>query len=274
MQAGQFDEQSGYERSGDTLNAEYFLDGSSTAKHSQSNVVDNAIAGVRLTLKGVTSAPASITVGEPAIDTSAITAKAQAFVSAYNAVVTAARADLTEKSVPTATTSFDAGKGSLFGDTGLLGMLSSLRIQMGEQAGRPDRGRRPRPTSASRCRRRPGTSTQEAKDGKLAFDSAKFAEAMTADSNKVKDLFAAFSTGLDTFIKTQTGTSGVLDLRSKSADTEIKRIDEQVARAEDRITAKEKRLKAQFAAMEAAMSQSQTQGAWLDGQISAMNNNR
>ncbi len=73
-----------------------------------------------------------------------------------------------------------------------------------------------------------GTSTQDAKDGKLAFDSAKFAEAMTADSNKVKDLFAAFSTGLDAFIKTQTGTSGVLDLRSKSADAEIKRIDEQV----------------------------------------------
>ena len=235
-------------------------------------MVDNAIAGVRLTLKGVTSAPASITVGEPAIDTSAITAKAQAFVSAYNAVVTATRADLTEKSVPTASTSFDAGKGSLFGDTGLLGMLSSLRIQMGDKlAGLT--GVDDLTDIGIAVPKATGTSTQEAKDGKLAFDSAKFAEAMTADSNKVKDLFAAFSTGLDTFIKTQTGTSGVLDLRSKSADTEIKRIDEQIARAEDRITAKEKRLKAQFAAMEAAMAQSQTQGAWLDGQITAMNKN-
>jgi flagellar hook-associated protein 2 len=119
-----------------------------------------------------------------------------------------------------------------------------------------------------------GTSSQDAKDGKLTLDSAKLSEALTADSRKVRELFSAFSTGLDTFVKTQAGTTGVLDARAKSGDNEIKRIGEQVTRAEERITAKEKRLKAQFAAMESALAQSQTQGAWLDGQISAMQNNR
>ena len=43
-----------------------------------------------------------------------------------------------------------------------------------------------------------------------------------------------------------------------------------MTRVDARLEAKEKRLKAQFAAMEAAMSASQTQGAWLAGQINGL----
>ena len=74
----------------------------------------------------------------------------------------------------------------------------------------------------------------------------------------------------NTFIKSQTGTSGVLDMRDKSADAEIKRITAQADLAETRIQAKEKRLKAQFAAMETALLNSQSQSAWLSGQLSSL----
>ena len=269
MAAGTFDEKVAYERTGDVLDAEYFLDGSPTAKYSQTNTVENAIAGVRLTLKGVTTQPESITVGSPAIDDTAVKAKVKAFVDAYNAVVTSTRSKINEKAVADASTTTDAQKGQLFGDTGLVSMLSSLRIRMGEKlaglTGIDDLS-----DIGIAVPKATGTTSQDAKDGKFALDETKFADALAADSGKVRDLFSAFSTGLDTFIKGQTGSSGVLDQRDKSAASEIKRITDQVTRAETRLTAKEKRLKAQFAAMESALSQTQTQSAWLSGQLSAL----
>ena len=49
------------------------------------NIVDDAIPGVKLTLKGVTAAPASVTVGAPAVDREEVKTKVKAFVDAYNA---------------------------------------------------------------------------------------------------------------------------------------------------------------------------------------------
>ncbi len=166
MAPGQVDEQASYERSGAILDAAYRLDGSATVLNSKTNVIDNAIAGVKVTLKGVTTAPVSVTVSEPTVDTAAVKTKVKAFVDAYNAVVTAARGKVTERSVAGATSTADAQKGQLFGDTGLLSMLSSLRVRMGERLvgvtgldELADLGiATPRAT---------GAATQDAKDGKL-----------------------------------------------------------------------------------------------------------
>jgi flagellar hook-associated protein 2 len=62
----------------------------------------------------------------------------------------------------------------------------------------------------------------------------------------------------------------VLDKRDDSADAEIKRITDQISTAETRLNEKSTRLKAQFAAMESALLQTQTQSAWLTGQISQL----
>ena len=55
-----------------TLNASYKLDGEAVARTSQSNVIENAIPGVRLTLKGITASPMSVTTTPAAIDTDAV----------------------------------------------------------------------------------------------------------------------------------------------------------------------------------------------------------
>ena len=63
----------------------------STAARStnpESNVLENIIPGVRVTLKGVTTSPASVSTTSPAVDQDAITKKITALVDAYNAVVT------------------------------------------------------------------------------------------------------------------------------------------------------------------------------------------
>ena len=73
---------------------------------------------MRLTLKGVTNGAESVTTTAAAIDKDGVSKKVKALVDAYNAVVTSVRAELTEKSDPTATTTAALQKGKLFGDIG------------------------------------------------------------------------------------------------------------------------------------------------------------
>ena len=271
LAAGQLIEDGAYEKSGPDLRAQYRLEGSATLLYSQTNTLDFAIPGVKLQLKGVTAGFESVTVGAPTTDTDAMKTKVKAFVDAYNAVVTSTRAKITEKSVADATTTTDAAKGSLFGDSGLLSMLSSLRVRMGERIAGLS-GLDELSDIGVAVPKATGSTSQDAKEGKLAIDDAKLSQALAAGPARVRDLFEGFSAGLDTFIKSQTGTTGVLDMRDKSADAEIKRITAQADLAETRIQAKEKRLKAQFAAMETALLNTQTQSAWLSGQLSSLSN--
>lgn len=268
--SGAFDEQPEYERIGTTLNASYRLDGSATAVSSQTNSIENAIAGVRVTLKGVTATPETISVSEPAVDTSAVKSKIKAFVDAYNALVTATRSKVTEKTVPNPATTSDATKGQLFGDTGLLSMLSSLRIRMGDRLTGLT-GVDELADLGIVVPKSTGASSQDAKDGKLAIDDAKLTDALAADQTSVKAFFSSFASGVQTYVKSQTGSGlGVLDKRDESSNAEIKRITSQIAAANTRLTAKETRLKTQFAAMESALLQTQTQTAWLTGQINQL----
>jgi flagellar hook-associated protein 2 len=64
----------------------------------------------------------------------------------------------------------------------------------------------------------------------------------------------------------------VIDDRVTNVDKSARRIGDELTRTEERLAAQEKRLKAQFAAMETALNQSQTQQSWLTGQLNALNN--
>lgn len=275
LAAGQLSEDTAYKRTGTTLNASYTLDDETTPRTSESNVITNAIPGAQLTLKGITTSPASINTTAAAIDSAAVTKKVQAFVDAYNAVVTTTRGDLTEKSVPKATTSSDLVAGQLFGDMGLDSMLGQLKSKMTQSVtglgltSLADLGISiPKSTGA--------TVTQDAKDGKLTFDSSKLTTQLTADWTKVRDLFSGKGTtkGISSLVSdyadTQTGSKGILTGRISSDDKQISDFDDQISQMNDRMTAESDRLKAQFAAMETAMAQSQSQQAWLTSQISSL----
>src|SRR3954468_14352287 len=114
-------EDADYQRVGANLNALYSIDGVSKAP-SQTNSIENAIPGLRITLNGVTTSPVSVTTSDATIDKSAIKSKVKAFVDAYNAVVDLTRTDISEKKVVSASTTADLQKGTLFGDLGLTGM--------------------------------------------------------------------------------------------------------------------------------------------------------
>jgi flagellar hook-associated protein 2 len=256
---------------GDNLQAAFRI-GSGTQQLWGSNVVEHAIPGVRLTFKGVTSSPATVTVSENTLDRDGIKAKVKAFVDAYNAVVDTTRSKLTEQAPRNPTSEFQAARGQLFGDSGLTAMLSRLRQDMAEvvsAAGINDLG-----DIGIAIPKATGTSSAEAKAGKLVLDEAKLTAALDKDFTAVKGFLATFSKDVEDFVKVQTGGSGIIDDRLKSGDRQAKRLDQQLARANERLDAREKRLKAQFAAMELALQNSQTQGAWLQGQLAGLNANK
>lgn len=242
-----------------------FRVGTGGVQYWDSNIVEHAVPGVRLTFKAVTASPAAVTVSENTLDRDGIKAKVKAFVDAYNAVVDTTRGKLTEQAAKNPTSDFQAARGQLFGDTGLTSMLSRLRQDMSEivsAAGINDLGDlgigSPKAT---------GTTSADAKAGKIVLDEAKLTAALDTDFTAVQSFLATFSKDVEDFVKVQTTS---IDDRVKAGDGTTKRIQDTIDRANERIDAREKRLKAQFAAMELALQNSQTQGAWLAGQIAGL----
>jgi flagellar hook-associated protein 2 len=250
------------------LDALYSLDGAPSVT-STTNSVENAIPGVRVTLKGVSTAAATVTVSEPDVDRDGVKAKVKTFVDTYNSLIDMTRGALTEKRVNSPTNSSDAALGSLYGDAGMESMLNSLRRQMGNivaGAGINDLA----DLGISVPGATGGTVSEDGKAGKLVIDDAKLTTALQADWTTVKSYFTGFSTSVTNYVKTQTGGSGVIDKRLDSADRNQKLLSSQLDQMNERLDAKELRLKAQFAAMESAMAASQTQQAWLTSQIAAL----
>jgi flagellar hook-associated protein 2 len=251
------------------LDASYSLDGAAPVT-SKTNVLENAIPGLRITLNAVTASAATVSVTEPALDRDALKTKIKAFVTAYNAVVDTTRTKLNEKPVANPTSDFQIGYGQLHSDLGMQSMLSRLREKMTtlvSAAGVNDLSdigiTVPKATGSA--------ASEDGKAGRLVLDETKLAAALDADWTTVHSFFGTFSKDVEAFVKTQTGGSGVIDERLKSTDRNITTLKAQFEKANDRLDAKEKRMKAQFAAMELALQKSQTQQAWLTGQLASLN---
>jgi len=257
--------------------AEYSTDGGTTWKPSSSNVLTDAIVGLKITLKGTTPSAETINVGVPGVDTAAVKEKLKAFVNAYNEVVTATRAKLDEKGVRDPQTAADAAKGRLFGDTGLSGVLSRLRTVMSDTVtgiGDTTMDQLLEIGISTGAASSGGAISNDAKIGKLTIDDAKL-DAALAEPARVRELLGAggrpgFAQKIEALLENEAGTSGVLAERLKVNSAEQKRVKDRIASIEQRITTQEKRLREQFAAMEKALSLSQSQGNWLMGQINSM----
>lgn len=253
-----------WERAGG--DADYTVGADPTVRHSASNTVENAIPGVKLTLKSTTSTPVTVTVGSPGLDTDAVKKKISDYVDAYNNLITAVNGKVTEKTVAKDDQQYasDATKGMLFGDTGLTGMISRLRSLSGAND----------PNNAwdslgdlGITTGKAGATSVDSKLGKLTIDSAKLTDLLGTNPDKVKSLLADVSKQIGEYVD---GQSKVLGGRVSSAETELKGLNEQLRRTDDGLKAKQERLEAQFAAMETALSQAQSQQSWLTGQLAAL----
>lgn len=274
---GALTEQTGKAKQG--RDAQFTVDG--VAGSASSNDVTNAIAGVRLSLRGVTtvSGPITVTVGAPASDTDAVKQKLQAFVDVYNSTVDAIRARLDERTVRDPQTAADQQAGMLNGDTTLTAILSQMR----QAIYTPARGLPVGMSSLADL----GVSTGSASSvvsrdslaGKLTLDTEKLDDALASNPAGVRDLLAGpanvggWTRTFERIVHGADTTGGTLDTQITSADAELKRIQQTMADMDDRLALKEQTLRAQFTAMETALAQSKTQGDWLTGQLAALNNN-
>jgi flagellar hook-associated protein 2 len=262
--------------------AQFSINGTSYTRSS--NVVDDALAGITLTLKGQTSTPASITVGEPSPDTNGITTKLQAFVTQYNSTLTYILGDLDQQVVPNPQTDADRAQGVLNGDPGLESLVSSLRNTFSDLvSGRPGNLQSLAQVGLSTgAATGGGPLSSDSIDGKLTLDTGTFSDALSSSFDDVKALFTNVtgnysSEGLAQRLgdvltpwTASSASNGLLNSRIDGESDTIKDLQSQSADWDVRLSIRQQMLQAQFTAMETALSQAQSESSWLSGEISKL----
>lgn len=169
-------------------NALLTVDGMSISKAS--NTVSDVIQGVTLTLKSVTSASNTLSVGT---DTDTIQSSVQSFVDAYNALNTSMR-NLT-KFVSAGSTS----NGALLGDSTARNIMVKLKSMLSASS----------PT-ATTYKTLSDIGVSMGSDGSLSLDSTKLQKAITNNVSDVAKLFSPSATSTDpqvTFISSKDETA-------------------------------------------------------------------
>ena len=116
----------------------------------------------------------------------------------------------------------------------------------------------------------------DAQAGKLSFDSTKLTSALNTDWTQVRNLFTGvgttkgFSGTIDAYVTSMTGANGILTQQQTADGSSLTDLQNQLDMRNTQLQAEQQRLTAQFAAMETALQNSQTQQAWLTSQISSL----
>lgn len=232
--------------------AAFKIDG--VAMTRTSNTVSDAIEGVTITLKQTSTPGATLTVEN---DTAAVKSNIEAFVNAYNAVVS--YVDLkSEYNVDT------KKGGALTGDSTSRGIMNSLRLKLTKGvSGLPD---------DMLMLAQIGITTDYV-TGKLTIDSAVLDDKLATDPEGVFNIFGDSSDGIAVNIynyldELTDSDEGVIAYKKTSLKGLVEDMEGDIERIERRLERMEEDLKRQFAQLEALLSGLNTQGAFLMNQLS------
>lgn len=253
----------------DGANAEYSVDG--VAGSSASNTVADAIAGVTLTLSGLSGAePVTVLVSPPAPSTSAIQSQLQSFVTLYNSTVAQIQKQLTTK--PPTGAQGEAGVGALFGDGELSSLLVRMRQSMYEPtAGLPSAMASPADVGIGTGGPAAGGASQSSIEGQLQLNAATLASALQSNPAGVQKMLQSWSQSLQSTIDSEAQAGGALEARIQGESSEIGSLGRQVASMNELLEQRQKALQATYAKLESAISQNQSQAAWLASQTASLN---
>ncbi len=124
-----------------------------------------------------------------------------------------------------------------------------------------------------------GTITQQSLQGDLTLDTNALETALNTNYSAVKQLFSNVTNNygsegmvqrLNGVMSGYIGTGGILNSAIASEDSLINQLGDQKAMWDVRLNDKQAALRQQYTAMETAMSQAQSQGQWLTGQIASL----
>jgi flagellar hook-associated protein 2 len=263
-------EQAGLAKEG--RNAEYTVDG--VAAISTSNTVTNAIAGVTLNLKALTtvSGPVTVDVEPPAPDVATITAQVQSFVKLYNSTIGAVQTQLTTKPPSTPQGTSELQTGTLFGDSDLGGLLNDMRQQIYQPiAGLPaEMSSLANIGVSTGAPSGIGTPSQSAVEGQLQINTAELESAIQTNPAGVQKMLQGWSKGFQEAIKVQSAPGGVLEARISGDSSQVSELTNRVALMNEMLAVRQKSLQEEFAAMEKVVSQNQAQASWLSSQLATM----
>jgi flagellar hook-associated protein 2 len=247
-------------------NAEFKVDG--IAGSSATNTVTNAIAGVTLTLGGLTpEGPVTVNVGAPGPSASAVEAQVQAFVKLYNSTVESIQSQLQTKP-PVKPASGEFGVGVLFGDAELTGLLDSMRTSMYE----PVKGLETAMSSPFNIGISTGkpsgesVSSQTSLEGLLTLEPAKLSEAVKANPAGVQQMLQQWSLNLQSLVNDAGGPGGTIEGRTSGDASQITSLSSQIANMNEILAQREKALQATYAELETVISKNSAQGDWLTQQ--------
>lgn len=256
-------------------NATFTVNGVSYER--ESNIVEDVIVGVKLTLKA--SGAAAVTVSEPSLDANAIADNIDAFVKAYNEVLQTINAKVTEERVRDPQTSSERSRGALFQDSTLVSLASNLRSWVSHAiAGAPEHANEFFDIGVKV--RAAGTQDKEgARMGLLTFDRERFLEAFEQDPSAVKQFFTNATEDPDTegisqYLERQLQgylrSDGIFSALTESQDSKLRLLRDRQDRMEAHVRAYEQQLRRQFTQLESALSGLQNQGLALSGQLALL----
>ena len=246
--------------------AKFSVDG--TSGSSSSNIVTTAIAGVTLTLNGLTTTagPVTIDVAPPAPDASTIQTAVQQFVTDYNSAVSGIRAQLAQTPSSSAPT-----QGTLYNDQALSDLLSQMRTAMvTDVAGLTGGAANMLAAGVSTGAVTGSAPTQSQLDGELTRNTTTLAGALQSNPAGLQQLLSGWATNFSSLVDEQAGAGGTIAERLTTNATTITNLGQQVSAMQASLTAQQNQLVAQFAAMESALSKNQSESSYLTSQIAQL----
>lgn len=263
-------ERPGTERPG--KDAEFTVDG--VPGSSSSNTVTDAIAGVTLTLSGLTpTGPVTIDVQPPGPNASAVEAQVQSFVRLYNLTVEAIQTQIQTKPPAKVQSTGEYSTGILFGDVELTDLLDGMRDTMYEPAAGLEAGMSS-PFDIGISTGAPsgsGTSSQASLEGLLTLDPEKLTEAVKSNPAGVETMLQQWSQGLQGMVDAAGGPGGTIEARVTGDGSQITQLTSQIATMNEMLAQRERALQATYAQLEAVISRNTAQGDWLTSQEESLN---
>ncbi|MDR1995087.1 flagellar filament capping protein FliD [Azonexus sp.] len=220
---------------------------------SSSNTLTAALTGVTLTLSQVGTTQVTV-----ARDSSKATEAVNAFVKAFNDVVTLIKNNSTFDSATQTGKPLNAESAV----RSVLQMLGDARTQT------------PSSIAGSPFESLASLGISITKDGLLEVDSAKLDSAITSSFSDVQKTLGAFGQSFSDRVEQLIGTNGLVTNRVDGINRSIRMLQDDQERMQLRLDSIEKRYRAQFTALDTLMASLQTTSLFLTQQLASLNNNR
>jgi len=249
----------------DAKDARFNVNGIEVVKSS--NTVSDVISGVTLELLKDNST-STVTVNT---DGDKVADKVEAFVKAYNEIVTLVKDNLAKPAD-------DKKMNPLQGDS-LLKDISTALYSMFTATGAQSVGGNLNDAFSMMSQIGltidKGITKANLLTGKITFDKEAFKNKLAEDPNAVAELFRNETSGIITTIDKRIqvwtrASTGMMASKIGGYDAEIKMVDERMMALDNRLTMKEQQLKKQFTAMEVSLSKLKAEQTWLSNQLASL----